>query len=194
VIIIVIALVFSGDDKPTTTPIEPEPTIIQEESQPTEIQITPQVNEIAETEQDVQAILDDADANIQQQLEQQRVDLERQKAELEQQKAEKSRRDLEQQKANVERQKAELEQQKADKAKQEVAEHQRAEAANNQQQQRISTALVHADKALRMKDYGAAKRTAREILASSPNNAQALRILRQAEAGEAKAFDEMVIE
>ena len=98
---------------------------------------------------------------------------------------------------NLARQKAEqarqdaVERQKAEKARQEAT---RSSSSNSQNDSQTSAALGNADKALRMKNYSTAKRIARDVLASSPNNAQALRILRQAEEGEAKAFDNMVIE
>ena len=100
---------------------------------------------------------------------------------------------LVQQKADLERQKAELERQKAEEAKRKVADA-RQQIGSNQVDPQITTTLINADKALRMKNYSGAKRIAREVLASSPNNAQALRIVRQAEESEAKAFDNMVIE
>ena len=107
---------------------------------------------------------------------------------------------LERQKAEQVKQQ-ELARQKAEKAKREEAEKaKRQETAakqqigSNQVDSQITTALINADKALRMKNYGTAKRLAREILVISPNNAQALRIVRQAEDGESKAFQEMIIE
>ena len=79
-------------------------------------------------------------------------------------------------------------------AKQRAAERQKAEQAKTQNEQQFSSALSSANKALKLKSYGTAKRIAKEVLALSPNNSSALKVLRQAEEGEAKAFDEMIIE
>lgn len=137
-------------------------------------------------------------ASVQQQDERGMLDMARQQVEQE---------NLAKQKAELDRQRADLERQKAmEKAKQEALDRQKEEIAKrqetltkqtvvtNQNDARTSTALVNADKALRMKNYGTAKKFAKEALAYSPNNAQAQRILRQAEEGEARAFEEMIIE
>lgn len=92
----------------------------------------------------------------------------------------------------IERQKAE--QAAAELTRQRAAERQKAEQAKSQTEQQFSSALSSANKALKTKNYGTAKKIAKEVLASSPNNSSALRVLRQAEEGESKAFDEMIIE
>lgn len=71
---------------------------------------------------------------------------------------------------------------------------QAAEAARKQNEERFDGQLSRAERALNANNYGLAKSLAREVLSKAPNNAQARRILRQAEAGESKAFDDMVIE
>lgn len=85
----------------------------------------------------------------------------------------------------------------ADRERQQAAEaarKQAAEAARRQNDERFDSQLSRAERALKSNNYGLAKSLAREVLSSSSNNAQAKRILRQAEQGEARAFDEMVIE
>lgn len=76
----------------------------------------------------------------------------------------------------------------------ELARKQAAEFARKQNEERFDNQLNRAERALKSNNYGLAKALAREVLSSSSNNAQAKRILRQAEQGEARAFDEMVIE
>ena len=76
----------------------------------------------------------------------------------------------------------------------ELARKQAAEFARKQNEERFDNQLNRAERALKSNNYGLAKSLAREVLSSSSNNAQAKRILRQAEQGEARAFDEMVIE
>lgn len=93
--------------------------------------------------------------------------------------------------AQRERQQAlEKERQKAE----EMARKQAAEAARKQNEERFDGQLSRAERALNANNYGLAKSLAREVLSKVPSNAQAKRILRQAEAGESKAFDNMVIE
>jgi hypothetical protein len=76
----------------------------------------------------------------------------------------------------------------------ELARKQAAEFARKQNEERFDNQLNRAERALKSNNYGLAKSLAREVLSSSSNNAQAKRILRQAEQGETRAFDEMVIE
>lgn len=76
----------------------------------------------------------------------------------------------------------------------EMARKQAAEAARKQNEERFDGQLSRAERALNSNNYGLAKSLAREVLSKAPGNAQAKRILRQAEAGEAAAFDNMVIE
>ena len=93
--------------------------------------------------------------------------------------------------AQRERQQAlEKERQKAE----EMARKQAAEAARKQNEERFDGQLSRAERALNANNYGLAKSLAREVLSKAPSNAQAKRILRQAEQGELKAFDDMVIE
>lgn len=93
--------------------------------------------------------------------------------------------------AHKERQQVlERERQKAEEA----ARKQSAEAARRQNEERFEGLLNRAERALNSNNYGLAKSLAREVLSISPNNVQAKRILRQAEAGEAAAFDEMIIQ
>ncbi|TCM67531.1 hypothetical protein EC844_10845 [Acinetobacter calcoaceticus] len=83
------------------------------------------------------------------------------------------------------------------KERQKAAELQRkqaAEAARKQHEEKFDNQLSRAERALKSNNYGLAKSLAREVLSQSSSNAQAKRILRQAEQGEAKAFDDMVIE
>lgn len=95
--------------------------------------------------------------------------------------AEQAQRQAEQ--AQKERQKAE-----------EAARKQAAEAERRQNEARFDSQLNRAERALNSNNYGLAKSLAREVLSLAPNNGQAKRILRQAEAGEAAAFDDMVIQ
>jgi len=107
--------------------------------------------------------------------------------------AERERADAQRQaeQAQRERQQAlEKERQKAE----EMARKQAAEAARKQNEERFDGQLSRAERALNANNYGLAKSLAREILSKAPSNAQAKRIIRQAEAGEAAAFDNMVIE
>lgn len=107
------------------------------------------------------------------QAERERVELQRQ--------AEQAQRQVEQ--AQRERQQAlEKERQKAE------------EAARRQNEARFDSQLSRAERALNANNYGLAKSLAREVLSASPSNGQAKRILRQAEAGESAAFDDMVIQ
>ncbi|NNG81409.1 hypothetical protein [Acinetobacter sp. ANC 5378] len=76
----------------------------------------------------------------------------------------------------------------------ELARKQAAEFTRKQNEERFDNQLNRAERALKSNNYGLAKSLAREVLSSSSNNAQAKRILRQAEQGETRAFDEMVIE
>ena len=69
-----------------------------------------------------------------------------------------------------------------------------AEAARRQNEARFDSQLNRAERALNANNYGLAKSLAREVLSASPSNSQAKRILRQAEAGESAAFDDMVIQ
>lgn len=87
-----------------------------------------------------------------------------------------------------------LSRQNAEVMRQPISDRQSAELLKQSSEQKNSSTLGNADNALRAKDYGTAKRMAKQVLASTPNNAQALRILRQAQDGEANAFDNMVIE
>ena len=93
--------------------------------------------------------------------------------------------------AQRERQQAlEKEHQKAEEAARKLA----AEAARRQNEARFDSQLNRAERALNANNYGLAKSLAREVLSASPSNSQAKRILRQAEAGESAAFDDMVIQ
>ena len=93
--------------------------------------------------------------------------------------------------AQRERQQAlEKEHQKAEEAARKLA----AEAARRQNEARFDSQLNRAERALNANNYGLAKSLAREVLSASPSNGQAKRILRQAEAGESAAFDDMVIQ
>ena len=115
------------------------------------------------------------------QAERERVEAQRQ--------AEQSQRQAEQ--AQRERQQAfEKERQKAE----EMARKQAVEASRKQNEERFDGQLSRAERALNANSYGLAKSLAREVLSKAPTNAQAKRILRQAEAGEVAAFDNMVIE
>lgn len=74
-------------------------------------------------------------------------------------------------------------------------ERQQAEdAVRKQNEQKLEAQLNRAEKALQSNNYGLAKSLAKDVLTNSSNHAQAKRILRQAEQGEARAFDDMVIE
>ena len=115
------------------------------------------------------------------QAERERVEAQRQ-AEQSQRQAEQAQRER-QQTFEKERQKAE-----------EMARKQAAEAARKQNEERFDGQLSRAERALNANSYGLAKSLAREVLSKAPTNAQAKRILRQAEAGEVAAFDNMVIE
>ncbi len=108
-------------------------------------------------------------------------------AQAEREKAE-ARRQAEQVQKQAEQ--AQRERQKAEEA----ARKQAAEAAGRQNEARFDGQLSRAERALNANNYGLAKSLAREVLSNAPNNTQAKRILRQAEAGESKAFDDMVIE
>ena len=97
--------------------------------------------------------------------------------------------------AEHERQQAELlARRKQTEQAAELARKQAADTARKQNEERFDNQLNRAERALKSNNYGLARSLAREVLSSSSNNAQAKRILRQAEQGEAKAFDEMVIE
>ena len=115
------------------------------------------------------------------QAERERVEAQRQ-AEQAQRQAEQTQRER-QQALEKERQKAE-----------EMARKQAAEAARRQNEARFYSQLNRAERALNANNYGLAKSLAREVLSASPSNGQAKRILRQAEAGESAAFDDMVIQ
>lgn len=120
--------------------------------------------------------------------EQRLAQAERERAEAQRQ-AEQSQRQAEQ--AQRERQQAlEKEHQKAEEAARKLA----AEAARRQNEARFDSQLNRAERALNANNYGLAKSLAREVLSASPSNSQAKRILRQAEAGESAAFDDMVIQ
>jgi hypothetical protein len=80
------------------------------------------------------------------------------------------------------------------KLKEEAARKLAAEAARRQNEARFDSQLNRAERALNANNYGLAKSLAREVLSASPSNSQAKRILRQAEAGESAAFDDMVIQ
>ena len=96
--------------------------------------------------------------------------------------------------AEHERQQAELLARKQTEQAAELARKQAADTARKQNEERFDNQLNRAERALKSNNYVLARSLAREVLSSSSNNAQAKRILRQAEQGEAKAFDEMVIE
>ena len=98
----------------------------------------------------------------------------------------------ERERADAQRQaeQAQIERQKAEEAARKLA----AEAARRQNEARFDSQLSRAERALNANNYGLAKSLAREVLSASPSNTQAKRILRQAEAGESAAFDDMVIQ
>ena len=98
----------------------------------------------------------------------------------------------ERERADAQRQaeQAQIERQKAEEAARKLA----AEAARRQNEARFDSQLSRAERALNANNYGLAKSLAREVLSASPSNGQAKRILRQAEAGESAAFDDMVIQ
>ncbi len=98
----------------------------------------------------------------------------------------------ERERADAQRQaeQAQIERQKAEEAARKLA----AEAARRQNEARFDSQLSRAERALNANNYGLAKSLAREVLSASPSNSQAKRILRQAEAGESAAFDDMVIQ
>lgn len=156
-----------------------------------------QANENAQMQTDViadsqnQAALDQArNQNSAEKLKQENLNLQKALQDA-QRKRDEGSAEIAKQRA-IERQKAE--QAAAELTRQRAAERQKAEQAKNQNEQQFSSALSSANKALKTKNYGTAKKIAKEVLASSPNNSSALRVLRQAEEGESKAFDEMIIE
>lgn len=107
---------------------------------------------------------------------------------------------LDQQAAALSRQQAQADAQakqriQADQQAQIEKENARKQAAvRAQSEERFTNQLSRAERALQSNNYALAKSIARDVLSSSSNNAEAKRILRQAEQGESKAFDEMVIE
>ena len=86
------------------------------------------------------------------------------------------------------------EQEVAEQLKRAAAEAQKAAKLKAQKDDSYITNLVNADRALRAKNYGTAKQLAKQVLAQEPSNQRARIILQQAESGEARAFDDMVIE
>jgi hypothetical protein len=150
-----------------------------------------QVEEVpleSETVQDAVQGIPQQNTNHEVEQAQRLAQAERERADAQRQ-AEQSQRQAEQ--AQRERQQAlEKERQKAE----EMARKQAAEAARKQNEERFDGQLSRAERALNANNYGLAKSLAREILSKAPSNAQAKRIIRQAEAGEAAAFDNMVIE
>lgn len=142
----------------------------------------------SEAVQDVVQSIPQQNTNHEVEQAQRLAQVERERADVQRQ-AEQSQRQAEQ--AQRERQQAlEKERQKAE----EMARKQAAEAARKQNEERFDGQLSRAERALNANNYGLAKSLAREVLSKAPSNAQAKRILRQAEAGEAAAFDNMVIE
>lgn len=142
----------------------------------------------SEAVQDVVQSIPQQNTNHEVEQAQRLAQVERERADAQRQ-AEQSQRQAEQ--AQRERQQAlEKERQKAE----EMARKQAAEAARKQNEERFDGQLSRAERALNANNYGLAKSLAREVLSKAPSNAQAKRILRQAEAGEAAAFDNMVIE
>ncbi|MEG0406017.1 MAG: hypothetical protein RR563_07215 [Acinetobacter sp.] len=147
--------------------IEQENNAQNEETIPTEEVEVPTVTEQPDSQQ-----VDQAAYAVEQARRQAQAEHERQQAEL-----------LVRKQADRERQQAV-----------ELARKQEAEATRRQNEEKFDNQLSRAERALKSNNYGLARSLAREVLSSSSNNAQAKRILRQAEQGEAKAFDEMVIE
>lgn len=142
----------------------------------------------SEAVQDVVQSIPQQNTNHEVEQAQRLAQVERERADVQRQ-AEQSQRQAEQ--AQRERQQAlEKERQKAE----EMARKQAAEAARKQNEERFDGQLSRAERALNANNYGLATSLAREVLSKAPSNAQAKRILRQAEAGEAAAFDNMVIE
>lgn len=86
------------------------------------------------------------------------------------------------------------EQEVAEQLKREAAEAQKAAKLKAQKDDSYISNLVNADRALRAKNYGTAKQLAKQVLAQEPSNQRARIILQQAESGEARAFDDMIIE
>lgn len=126
--------------------------------------------------------------NVQQQNMHQEAEQAQRLAQAERERAEVNRQA---EQAQRERQQAlERERQKAEEAARKLA----AEAARRQNEARFDSQLSRAERALNANNYGLAKSLAREVLSASPSNGQAKRILRQAEAGESAAFDDMVIQ
>lgn len=70
----------------------------------------------------------------------------------------------------------------------------RQQALQQQAQTQLNNKMNKADHALRSENYTQAKALAQEILLNSPDNSQAKGILRQAEQGEANAFNDIGIE
>ncbi len=163
------------------------------------IELLPQIESMIEEfnlqqEQEVEEVpleseaVQDAVQNIPQQDTSYQVEQAQRLAQAERERAE-AQRQAEQ--AQRERQQAlEKEHQKAEEAARKLA----AEAARRQNESRFDSQLNRAERALNANNYGLAKSLAREVLSASPSNGQAKRILRQAEAGESAAFDDMVIQ
>ncbi len=163
------------------------------------IELLPQIESMIEEfnlqqEQEVEEVpleseaVQDAVQNIPQQDTSYQVEQAQRLAQAERERAE-AQRQAEQ--AQRERQQAlEKEHQKAEEAARKLA----AEAARRQNEARFDSQLNRAERALNANNYGLAKSLAREVLSASPSNGQAKRILRQAEAGESAAFDDMVIQ
>ncbi len=163
------------------------------------IELLPQIESMIEEfnlqqEQEVEEVpleseaVQDAVQNIPQQDTSYQVEQAQRLAQAERERAE-AQRQAEQ--AQRERQQAlEKEHQKAEEAARKLA----AEAARRQNESRFDSQLNRAERALNANNYGLAKSLAREVLSASPSNSQAKRILRQAEAGESAAFDDMVIQ
>jgi chemotaxis protein histidine kinase CheA len=122
------------------------------------------------------------------QAERERAEVQHQ-AEQAQHQAEQAQRQAEQAQKN--RQQA-LEKER--KQAEELARKQAVEAERKKNEERLSGQLSRAERALNTNNYGLAKSLARDVLSVFPNHSQAKRILRQAEAGEAAAFDEMIIQ
>lgn len=90
--------------------------------------------------------------------------------------------------------KQKAEQQAKQQAQQQAKREADAQKAEQAKSQKINQTVVLADRALGQHNYGTAKNLAKQVLAQDPSHPVAKRIIRQAEAGEAKAFEDMVIE
>lgn len=135
-----------------------------------------------------------AQAQAKQQAEQQAAQQQAKQQAEQQAKQQAAQQQAKQQAEQQAQQQAAQQQAKQQAAQQQAKREAEVQKAEQLKAQKLSHTLASADRALRQQNYGTAKNLAKQAIAQDPNHPVAKRILKQAEAGEAKAFDDMVIE